>query len=135
MFSLFWNSVITFGPVPLWSCHSWSRVQYSARYRFQIIPCTHRTPYLNKFGILKMEARQKLYFVCLMFDVIKTRKLDYYKIKWSRSARENTATFVSKILLTSQETRLLFAAVLGFVPVSAGMIFLLHYATQNIKNL
>lgn len=74
------------------------RVQNScARYCFRIPPRTHITPYLNKFGILKMEARQKLYLACLMFDVLQTRKPEYLyqKIHWSRPVRGNTLRSVS----------------------------------------
>lgn len=77
------------------------RVQNAcARYCFYIPPRTHVTPYLNNSRMLKMETRQKFYFACLLFDVIKWKQPQflYKKLIWSRTFIENRLRFYSKVL-------------------------------------
>lgn len=68
------------------------RVQNAcARYCFKIPPRTHVTPYFNSADMLKLRARQDLYFSTLLFGVIKTGKPEYLfeKLTW-RFSRHHT---------------------------------------------
>ena len=81
--------------------HLIQRVQNAcARYCFNIPPRAHVTPYLNKFGVLKMEGRQKLFMASLLFDVVHFGVPTYLseKLTWSRAVLLNKTRATSHVL-------------------------------------
>lgn len=74
------------------------RVQNACiRYCLTVPPRTHVTPFINKAGILKIEARMKLHLSVLLFGVVKTHKPAYLftELSWRNSLRRCTAPLLT----------------------------------------